>query len=111
MVPHVPEGDLLRRLWDVLNQMEVEDTSFSFSKLAPSPPADRRDNARHLKILRVGTLIIGDHRELCLIRNISAGGLMAHVYSNLTVGQEISVSLKSAQLLTGTVAWLKDGNA
>jgi hypothetical protein len=95
----------------VLNQMEVEDTSFSFSKLAPSPPPDRRNNARHLKILRVGTLIVDDHRELCLIRNISAGGLMAHVYSTFEIGQKVGVSLKTAQLLNGTVAWLKEGNA
>lgn len=94
----------------MLNQMEVEETSFSFSNNAPSPP-DRRRDTRHLKILRVGTLIAGDKRELCLIRNISAGGLMAHVYSPLEMGQEVSVALKSHHLLHGRIIWLKDGNA
>lgn len=94
----------------MLNQMEVEETSFSFSNNAPSPP-DRRRDTRHLKILRVGTLIVGAKRELCLIRNISAGGLMAHVYSPLEMGQEVSVALKSHQLLHGRIIWLKDGNA
>lgn len=94
----------------MLNQMEVEETSFSFSNCAPSPP-ERRSDTRHLKILRVGTLIMGTKRELCLIRNISGGGLMAHVYSPLETGQEVTVALKSHHLLSGRVIWTKDGNA
>lgn len=94
----------------MLNQMEVEGTSFSFSREAPSPP-DRRNGTRHLKILRVGTLVTGGRRELCLIRNISAGGILAHVYSTLRVGQEVSVALKSNTMLSGSVVWVKDANA
>ena len=93
----------------MLNQMDVEDTSFSFSRKAPSPP-ERRNCTRHLKILRVGTLVTGERRELCLIRNISAGGLMAHVYSPFAIDQEVSVILKSNHLLSGKVAWIRDGN-
>ena len=92
-----------------MNQMDVEDTSFSFSTFAPQPP-ERRGNTRHLKILRVGTLICESKRELCLIRNISAGGLMAHVYSSVHVGQLVSVALKSNHMLSGRVVWAKDGN-
>jgi hypothetical protein len=94
----------------MLNQMEVEDTVFSFSEQAPLPP-ERRGDRRHLRILRVGTLIVGSRTELCLIRNISAGGLMAHVYSELKIGDKVSISLKSAQLLHAEVMWTKDGNA
>ena len=94
----------------VLNHMEIEDTSFSFSQQAPLPP-DRRGDRRHMKILRVGTLIADERTELCLIRNISAGGLMAHVYSSLEVGQKVCVSLKSTHMLHGKVAWTRDGNA
>jgi PilZ domain-containing protein len=94
----------------MLNSMEVDDTSFSFSREAPSPPPDRRTGTRHLKILRVGTLVANGRRELCLIRNISAGGLMAHVYSVLQMDQEVSVAFKSNQLLDGKVVWIKDGN-
>jgi hypothetical protein len=93
----------------MLHRPPVEDTSFSFSNLAPSPP-DRRRDTRHLKILRVGTLILGTKRELCLIRNISAGGMMAHVYSPVEIDQEVSVALKSHQLLRGRIVWVKDGN-
>lgn len=94
----------------MLNHMDVEETCYSFSRLAPAPPPDRRNSARHLKILRVGTLVIGDKRELCLIRNISAGGVMAHVYSVMRAGQQVGVTLKSAQVLKGVIAWVKDGN-
>ena len=94
----------------MLNQMEVEETSFSFSTCTPSPPERRRDT-RHLRILRVGTLLFDDKRELCLIRNISAGGLMIHAYCQLKIGQRVSVALKSHQLLSGNVVWMKDGNA
>jgi hypothetical protein len=94
----------------MLNPMEVEDTVFSFSQQAPLPSERRRDR-RHVKMLRVGTLNVGSRTELCLIRNISAGGLLAHVYSSLELGQRVSVSLKSAHVLEGEVIWLEDGNA
>src|SRR3712207_7884086 len=68
-----------RPRWRTYCMNAVEETTFSFSNAAPQP--DRRRQARHLTILRVGTLIIDGRRELCLIRNISAGGVMAHVYS------------------------------
>jgi hypothetical protein len=93
----------------MLNQSQIEDVSFSFSSEAPSPPDQRRDT-RFLKILRVGTLIIGSKRELCLLRNISAGGMMAHVYSPVDVGQEVSVELKSHQSLSGHVIWIRGAN-
>lgn len=88
----------------------VTETGFSFSHAVPAPP-ERRQSERHLKILRVGTLIVGDRRELCLIRNISAGGLMAHVYSKLEVGQQLLVELKASQPVSGRVIWVRDSNA
>jgi hypothetical protein len=86
----------------------VEETTFSFSSAAPQP--DRRRQTRHMTILRVGTLIIDGRRELCLIRNISAGGLMAHVYSTLQIGRQLSVELKTNQRISGTVAWIEGSN-
>src|SRR3954470_21149275 len=86
-----------------------EETVFSFSKLAPQPPERRRD-ARHLTILRVGALIGPQGRELCLIRNISAGGLMAHVYSPHADGERVAVELKGNQQTPGKVAWVSDSN-
>lgn len=95
---------------DMLAQDEIVETSFSFSNLVPSPP-ERRHQERHLKILRVGTLIVDGRRELCLIRNISAGGLMAHVYSHVAVGQPVTVELKTNQQVNGHIAWVRDSNA
>ena len=87
----------------------LEETTFSFSEEAPRPP-ERRTALRHLTILRVGSLIIEGKRELCLIRNISAGGLMAHVYTPLAEGQRVEVELKSDQRIAGSVYWARESN-
>lgn len=86
------------------------ETGFSFSSAVPAPP-ERRGGERHLKILRVGILVVDGRRELCLIRNISAGGMMAHVYSPLIPGQKLTVELKTNLLVAGRVVWVRDGNA
>jgi hypothetical protein len=86
-----------------------EETIFSFSKLAPQPPERRRD-PRHLTILRVGALIGPEGRELCLIRNISAGGLMAHVYSHHVPGETVTVELKTNHPTQGYVIWVSGSN-
>ena len=88
----------------------VEETTFSLSREAPPPP-DRRRQQRHITILRVGTIIFGGRRELCLIRNISTGGLMAHVYSQLQPGENIEVELKTNQRISGRVTWTNGSNA
>jgi len=87
----------------------AEETTFSFPEEAPQRP-DRRRQPRHITILRVGSVIVGGRRELCLIRNISAGGLMAHVYSRMQEGQALEVELKSNQRLSGTVSWVEGAN-
>jgi hypothetical protein len=88
----------------------VVETGFSFSSEVPAPP-ERRGAERDIKILRVGTLVVDGRRELCLIRNISAGGVMAHVYSRFDPGQRVTVELKASQPVTGRVVWMRGGNA
>jgi hypothetical protein len=80
----------------MLAENQILETSFSFSDQVPTPP-ERREDERFVTILRVGVLVIEGRRELCLIRNISAGGLMAHVYSPVEPGQRVVVELKSNQ--------------
>ncbi|HEY0311537.1 MAG TPA: PilZ domain-containing protein [Allosphingosinicella sp.] len=88
-----------------------DETIFSFSERAPQPPAaERRNQPRHLTILRVGALIGREGRELCLIRNISAGGLMAHVYSHHATGEAVSIELKTNHQVPGTVIWAEGSN-
>ena len=88
----------------------VVETEFSFSIAVPAPP-ERRSAERLIKILRVGTLVIDGRRELCLVRNISAGGVMVHVYSRVTPGQRVMVELKTRHPVPGRVIWTRDANA
>ena len=94
----------------MLANEQVVETHFSFSPHVPAPP-ERRQGERHVKILRVAALDIEGRRELCLIRNISAGGLMAHVYSHVKVGERVVAELKASQPLPGRIVWVKDSNA
>ena len=89
---------------------QIEETSFSFSEQAPAPPERRREE-RHIRILRVGLLFFDGRRELCLIRNISSGGLVAHVYSKVAPSDRVTVELKTNQQVTGAVAWVEGSDA
>ena len=92
-----------------LGQRRVETTSYSLRGSAPEPE-QRRASERHLSLLRVGTLIVDGRRELCLIRNISAGGLMLRAYSAIEPDSRVSIELKQGEALNGAVQWAKDGN-
>ena len=87
----------------------VEETSISLSPRTPPPP-ERREGQRHLTILRVGALIIDGERELCLVRNISAGGVMVHVYRELAVGTRVEIEIKNDEPLPGRVVWADESN-
>lgn len=93
-----------------MDEMPVETTLYSLSSDAPAPD-DRRGGERHLTLFRVGTMRVEDRRELCLIKNISAGGAMLRLYSSgLEIGQPLTVELKCGQPLSGKVAWLREPN-
>lgn len=94
----------------MLADNQIMETGFSFADTVPGP-SERRREERYITILRVGTLIIDGRRELCLMRNISAGGLMAHVYSPVKEGQRVTVELKSNQAIGGTIVWVRGANA
>jgi hypothetical protein len=74
----------------------------------PSPGLDRRGGERHLTLFRVGAMLVQGRRELCLIKNISAGGMMLRVYCPLQEGVPLTVELKTGQPLLGRVSWVKD---
>jgi len=99
---------LMAHMNEVVPAQQADETSLSFRQDSPGP-AGRPAEARRLTTLRAGTITIGGRRELCLIRNISAGGLRAHVYSPLREGEEVSVELKTDQQTKGVVSWVDGG--
>jgi len=70
-----------------------------------APDADRRGGEPHVSLLRVGALVIDGRRELCLVRNISAGGMLIRPYSPIERGTRISIELKQGDSVSGTVQW------
>lgn len=91
-----------------MDDQPVETTLYSLIDDPPKPP-DRRTSDRYLSLLRVGTLIIGERRELCLIRNVSAGGMMIRAYSAIPDGTALSIELKQGAPVTGSAKWNEDG--
>jgi hypothetical protein len=90
-----------------LDEQPVETTLYSFAELPPGMP-ERRHDERHMSLLRVGSLQIGDRRELCLIRNISAGGMLIRIYSEIEPGTQLAVELRQGEPVNATVLWARD---
>lgn len=86
----------------------VETTLYSLSEMPPVRP-DRRTEERYLSLLRVGALQVGGRRELCLIRNISAGGMLIRPYSTIGEGTRLSVELKHGESIAGVAQWSERG--
>ena len=88
-----------------LDNQPVETTVYSLK--ASAPTAKHRPRAeRHLSLFRVGALTIGDRRELCLIRNVSAGGMLIRAYCAIPPGTSLSIELKQGETVTGTARWM-----
>jgi hypothetical protein len=72
------------------------------------PAVERRQGVRYMTVMRVATLQTEQGEELCLVRNISEGGLKARIWSNLDVGAPLVARFKSDYDLPGTVVWRRD---
>ena len=96
-----------------MDMQPVETTLYSLSDDPPMPSIDfdRREGDRHLTLYRVGSLLVEDRRELCLIKNISAGGMMVRLYCSVAIGTKVIIELKSGQPIQGKVSWVRDQNA
>lgn len=90
-----------------MDQQEVETTVYSLTVAPPGPP-ERRSSERYLSLLRVGSLEIGPRRELCLVKNISAGGMMVRAYSDIAPGTALSIELKQGDPISGVVRWVEN---
>ncbi|MBV9528354.1 PilZ domain-containing protein [Sphingomonas sp.] len=93
-----------------MDEQPVEMTVYSLADAAPAAP-ERRNGQRHLSLLRVGSMKIGDRSELCLIKNISAGGMLVRAYCDLPAGARLSVELKQGEPVVGIARWVRDGFA
>ena len=91
-----------------MDEQSVETTSYSLSASPPAQP-DRRADERYVRLLRVGAIMVEGRRELCLIRNISAGGMMIRAYSEIATGTPLQVELKHGDPVCGTVQWVENG--
>jgi len=68
---------------------------------------DRRTGARHISVLRVGRTIWDGRDQLCVVRNLSAGGLMFECLHPPAIDQRVTVELRSDKQMTGIVRWAK----
>ena len=92
-----------------MQEQPVDTTLYSLSEAAPAP-VERRDGDRHLTLFRVGSIMVEGRRELCLIKNVSSGGMLIRAYSAMTPGSPASIELKQGEIIAATVSWAKDDN-
>lgn len=93
-----------------MQEQQLETTSYSLKESAPAK-VDRRDDARHLTLYRVGAMEVAGRRELCLIKNISAGGMKIRPYCDLAAGEQVKIELKTGMAVPGSVAWIENQDA
>jgi hypothetical protein len=94
-----------------VDSQPVETTLYSLSDAPPAADSDRRDGERHMTLFRVGSILIDERRELCLIKNISAGGMMIRLYCHVAEGTSCIVELKSGQPIHGRIGWIREDHA
>lgn len=90
-----------------MNQQPAETTLYSLDDCLPCPP-QRRSGKRHLSLLRVGSLTLEGRHELCLIRNISAGGMLIRAYCAIAPGTPLEIEFKHGEAVAGTARWTTD---
>lgn len=93
-----------------MDEQPIETTIYSLSDAPPAAPPERREGERHLTLYRVGSVTIDQRRELCLIKNISAGGMMLRTYCPIPAGTRLAVELESGHPITGEVNWVREQN-
>lgn len=92
-----------------VSSLRPETTLISMNRSMPIPP-DRREGERYLTLLRVGSMTVDGRRQLCLIRNVSCGGMLVRTYSDMDPGTRLSIEFKHGESVVGTVRWMRDGN-
>lgn len=93
-----------------MEELPIETTVYSMSADPPGQ-SNRRADDRHLTLFRVAAIIVGKRRELCLVKNISAGGALIRAYCKLEPDQGVNVELKEGQRVAGQVTWVRGSEA
>src|SRR5215212_8400398 len=105
-------GSLIRRKPARSSEQDdaaFDSTTFSLSTAVPRP-TERRDDERVLPTLCIVKLAAKDNEQLVRVRNLSAGGLMAEIARDVTVGEKVEIEFNS-QKIPSTVIWTRDGTA
>ena len=87
-------------------EMALETTTFSLTTDVPRPSDSRADD-RLLALLPVAKLVTAEWQDLCRIRNISAGGVMAEITTPHEAGSPVRLELASGQEINGTIIWVR----
>lgn len=93
-----------------MEELPIDTTVYSLSASAPAD-SNRRSDERHLTLFRVATIIIAGRRELCLVKNLSAGGVLVRVYSALEPDTPVQIEFKERQPVDGRVNWVRGTDA
>lgn len=72
---------------------------------------ERRTGNRHISVFRVGRLVDDQGDQICVIRNISSGGVMIEANRIPEAGARVTIELRSDRSLAATVRWARDREA
>lgn len=85
-------------------------TALAFEPDPQDESVNRRTGARHISVLRVARGVWDGRDQLCVVRNISAGGLMFECLHPPAVGQQLAIELRSDKQMQGVVRWTRDNS-
>jgi hypothetical protein len=79
-----------------------------WTRLLAAAEQERREQQRHMTPLRVALLRTESGEELCVVRNVSGGGLQARIYCRLEAGAPISVEINAGKPIAAKIVWSRD---
>jgi hypothetical protein len=102
------QDECLSRRSDKVETQPVETTLYSLSPAPPAADSNRRDGERYMTLYRVGSILVEGRRELCLIKNISAGGMMIRLHCAIEEQTPVTMELKSGHPIRGRISWIRE---